>query len=396
VALTVLAQGWFSGILNDVIDSNAKFDTGHVKIMTRSYAENKGQTPNDLALDNVSTLLTLLKADFPELDWTPRIRFGGLIDIPDEAGETRAQSPAFGLAIDLTPGSGELERLRIHESIITGAMPQNPGEILISHELAQRLKVDVGEAATLISSTMYGSMAVANFTVAGTVQFGMKAMDRGAMIADIQDIQTALDMQNAAGEIVGFMQPIYKEKTIQPVKTAFNARPETVDDEFAPQMFALPDQNGLNEYLIYANSVSGILIFMFVCVMSLVLWNTGLIGGIRRYGEIGVRLAIGEHKGGVYRSMVLESVAIGLAGSIIGTAIGLAFSYWIQVKGINLGSMMGNTSLLMPVIVRTRISEMSFFIGFIPGLLSTVLGAALAGIGIYKRQTAQLFKELEV
>jgi len=37
----------------------------------------------------------------------------------------------------------------------------------------------------------------------------------------------------------------------------------------------------------------------------------------------------------------------------------------------------------------------AFYIGFIPGLFSTVLGTMLSGIGIYRRQTAQLFKELE-
>jgi putative ABC transport system permease protein len=35
-------------------------------------------------------------------------------------------------------------------------------------------------------------------------------------------------------------------------------------------------------------------------------------------------------------------------------------------------------------------------IGFLPGLLATLLGSALSGVGIYKRKTAQLFKELEV
>ena len=34
-------------------------------------------------------------------------------------------------------------------------------------------------------------------------------------------------------------------------------------------------------------------------------------------------------------------------------------------------------------------------IGFVPGLFATVLGTMLAGIGIYRRNTAQLFKELE-
>ena len=34
-------------------------------------------------------------------------------------------------------------------------------------------------------------------------------------------------------------------------------------------------------------------------------------------------------------------------------------------------------------------------IGFIPGVLATVLGTMLAGLAIYKREMSQLFKELE-
>ena len=49
---------------------------------------------------------------------------------------------------------------------------------------------------------------------------------------------------------------------------------------------------------------------------------------------------------------------------------------------------------MMPPTIRARIIP-DFFIGFIPGLFSTVLGTMLSGRGIYKRQTARLFKELE-
>jgi len=51
---------------------------------------------------------------------------------------------------------------------------------------------------------------------------------------------------------------------------------------------------------------------------------------------------------------------------------------------------------MFPSVLRASISSETFYIGFFPGLFSTVLGTALSGIGIYKRQTAQLFKELEV
>lgn len=395
VMLTVLAQGWFGGVINDVIESSARFDTGHVKVMSRAYAANEGQNPNDLALTSVDTLLSHLNQHYPQMTWTPRIRFGGLLDVPDAQGETRSQATVMGMALDLHDG-GEVQRLDIEKALVSGRLPQGPNEILISNELAQRLGVSPGQTATLIGSTMYGSVATHNFTVAGTLLFGMKAMDRGAMLADIADIQNALDMQDAAGEIVGFLSPIYRDKAVTAIKTAFNASEADNPDEFAPVMLGLGDQNGMEQYLMLATSLTGLLIAVFVGVMSLVLWNTGLIGGLRRYGEVGLRLAIGENKGQVYRSMVVESLAIGVFGSVLGTLAGLGLVYWVQVKGINLGDMMGGGSLLISNVIRTRITGQTYTIGFIPGVLSTVLGAALAGIGIYKRQTAQLFKELEV
>jgi len=34
-------------------------------------------------------------------------------------------------------------------------------------------------------------------------------------------------------------------------------------------------------------------------------------------------------------------------------------------------------------------------IGFIPGFAATFLGTSIAGIGVYRRQTARLMKEME-
>jgi putative ABC transport system permease protein len=134
---------------------------------------------------------------------------------------------------------------------------------------------------------------------------------------------------------------------------------------------------------------------VFVFAMSLVLWNAGLLGGLRRYGEVGIRLAMGEEKGHVYRTLIYESVMIGLAGSLIGTLLGLFFAWLIQKYGIDISGLMKGSSIMMPTTVRARITPADFYLGFIPGLISTVIGTMLSGIGIYKRQTARLFKELE-
>ena len=330
------------------------------------------------------------------MEWIQRIRFGGLIDAPDAQGETRSQGPAIGWGIDLlSPDSKESDRMNIAKSIIKGSIPEHAGEVLISNMFADKLKVVPGDQITLLGSTMNGSMTVYNFKVAGTVKFGSNVLDRGAIIADIRDVQLALDMSGSASEILGYFKTNYYDKDQAAANVARFTKSSDPADPFSPVMVSLRDQNGLASMVDYMDVVSVIIISIFVMAMSLVLWNAGLLGGLRRYGEVGVRLAVGESKGHVYRSMVSESILVGIIGSVIGSTIGLSISFMVQKHGLDVSGYMKNASMMMPSVFRTEISFTSFYIGFIPGLFATVIGTALAGIGIYKRNTAQLFKELE-
>ena len=165
VALTVLAYSWVNGAIDIFAETNAKFNTGHVKIMSRAYAREADQIPNDLALSGIKNLQKELGKEFPDFIWTPRTKFGGLLDIADDQGETQAQGPVLGIAVDLlSPSSPEWNILNIKKAVVRGRLPEKAGEILISDEFAQKLGVQPGETATLISSTMYGSMATARTT----------------------------------------------------------------------------------------------------------------------------------------------------------------------------------------------------------------------------------------
>ena len=394
-ALAVFAYCWVQGARNDMVWSNAAFDTGHVKITTRAYAQESDLLPNDLALIGVDDLLAELRQSHPDLIWTSRTRFGGLLDIPDADGETRAQTPIVGLAVNLADGSPEYRILNIGASLVRGGLPLEPNRLLISEQMAQQLGVQVGDAATIISSTMHGSMTVHNFRIAGTVRFGVTAIDRGAVIADEREVRLMLDMEDASSEVVGYFGDLlFNQPGSRQIADAFNAQQEA--DDFSPHMVTLAEQNELGSFLTIWNTFGGVIMSVFIVVMSIVLWNAGLMGSLRRYGEYGVRLAIGESKGHVYASMLYESLLIGVCGAVIGTLFGLAASYWLEVKGLDITSAMQNSSIMMSNIVRAQITPAAYYIGLIPGIIAPQLGALISGVGIFKRQTAQLFKELEV
>ncbi len=397
VMVSVLMYTFMLGVIDDMIRSNAKLDTGHVKVMSRAFSEIAQQLPNDLALSGVRGIISGLENNHPEMEWVPRIRFAGLLDIPDENGETRAQGPVIGVAADLLgKDSKEIERLNIETAVIRGRLPENPGEIVISDEFASNLGVEIGEQATLISATSTGSMALQNFRLVGTVKFGVGVLDRNMMIADISDAQYTLDMEDGASEILGFFPNlVYDEIEADRVADSFNEGVENPEDDFSPLMFTLRQQQGLGEYLDMTYLRIWIILGSFFFVMSMVLWNAGLMSGIRRFGEIGVRLAIGESKAHVYSSLLIESILVGIAGSMIGTAIGLGFSYYLQEVGWDISGMMEGTNMVMADVMRARITPESYYIGFFPGLFATFLGSAISGIAVFRRRTAQLFKELE-
>jgi putative ABC transport system permease protein len=399
VMLAVFAHGYISGIMVDMIEQTAKLTTGHVKVVTKAYSDNIDQVPNDLAIMNVSELRKELEETFPDMKWATRIKFGGLIDVPDANGETRSQGPAMGMGMDLLSGdTDEAQRLNLQKTLVRGSIPSAPGEILLSELFSQKLKVNPGEEVTLIGSTMNGGMAIYNFRVSGTLRFGNTGLDRGTVIADLKDVQAALDMNDAAGEIVGFFKNgYYDDEKTAPVVAKFDEDFAGDKGDFDPVILRLRDQEGLSLFVDLAKSMGSIIIIVFMIAMSLVLWNAGLLGGLRRYGEIGIRLAIGEEKGHVYRTMLSESVLIGVAGTIIGTAIGLGLSWLMQTYGLDISEFTKNatTAVMMPNVIKSRITTADFYIGFIPGVLSTLAGTMLSGVGIYKRETAQLFKELE-
>ena len=398
VMVTVMMSGFLEGIFSDVINQNARLDTGHVKIMTKPYAENKEQLPNDLALLEINELIDSLNLNYPDLIWTPRIKFGGIMDVPDASGNTKSQGPGMGLAMSIqNKESGELQRLQLKKSLNKGRLPERSGEIILSDDYATKLNISPGEKITFFGTTMEGSMVFQSFEMTGTVRFGSPLMDKGTFIIDISDAQNMLDMENGTGELLGYFKDNrYDDQKALIISENFNTKFNESKDEYAPMMLTLKDQNGLRESLDMGDAFSGIFIFIFILAMSLVLWNTGLIGGLRRYNEFGIRLALGESKNNVFKLLLIEASVIGTIGSIIGTILGVIFCYYLQEVGIDISEDTANSTIIMPSVMRAYVTPNLFFIGFIPGLFSMLFGTALAGRGIYKRETARLFKELEV
>ena len=400
VALVVFGSGFMRGVMNSMLLDTAVMLTGHEKIVTRAYNEESELMPNDLALLGSGELIEKLEIEYPGFFWTPRITFAGLLDVPDKNGETKTQGPVIAMGIDFfSEESRQVEIWELKKSLTEGNLPSRSNDAIISSKLADQLNVSIGEKVTFIGSTMDNAFATYNFYVTGTFNLRKGQTDRQMMLVDISGARSALDMNNAASAIFGFYHDLYydDQKTVD-LRTSFNAANSDSSDMFSPIMLALRDGNQMGSMVDISNAMLAIMGSIFLIVVMVVLWNMGLMNGLRRYGEVGLRLAIGEPKGHVYRSLITEALIIGIVGTILGTGIGIAITYYVQVNGIDYTEnkeALSNSSMIMPNVFYAQVTSDLFYIGFFPGVLATVFGTMLAGVAVYKREMAQLFKELE-
>lgn len=401
VTIVIFAIGFMKGSMNSVFQSTAVIISGHEKVVTRAYKEESQMLPNDLALLNVDQIIRNLDKEYPDHFWSPRITFGGLLDMPDKNGETKDQGPVYALGIDLLKtGSRIIEIWELDKNLVNGRLPKTFNEALIGQKLANKLNITVGDTATYIGTTMHNAFTTYNFTIVGTFDLQKGQADSQMMLVDISGARKALDMENAASEILGFTHSLfYDDDKAVSLRSNYNENYSDSSDIFSPVMMALRDSSQqMGDMVEFVDAFLMIIGTIFLIIVMVVLWNMGLMNGLRRYGEIGLRLAMGESKGVVYRSMIVEAVIIGLTGTMIGTGLGLSIVYYVQENGIDYSEVvatMSTASMVMPNVFYAKITPDLYYIGFIPGLIATVLGTMLAGIAIYKREMAQLFKELE-
>lgn len=395
IAILVFGLAFMEGFTVSFVRHNARFETGHLKVVTKAYAKQLSLKPFDLAMLDVEPELARWKQAYPQLDWVQRISFGALLDVPDSLGETREQGEVAGFAADIINNPAERDRLNLNKALVDGRLPRQKGEVLISRTAFHKLGLRLGDPITLISSTVHGAMSMHNLKVVGSVDFGVQTLDRGAVVADISDVRTMLDLEGGASEVLAFFKHgNYKASEVNKLKADFNSR-FSGPEEFDVEMLALTDQGNLAYFMAIMKSSLGIMSLVFIIILGIVLWNSGLMNGIRRWGEFGLRLAVGERKIHAYGSLVGEALVLGIAGSLLGILAGGAISLLFARNGIDVSAYARSSSIVSESMIYTALNLQTLLIGLITGVMSTLVGAALAGIPIFRRQTSQLFKELE-
>ena len=134
VTLVIFGIGFMEGAMNNLLQSTAVISSGHVKVVTKAYKKESNQLPNDLALFDTKNIIHTLSHMYPDYFWTPRVTFGGLLDVPDIYGETKEQAPVFALGIDFfSERSRQTEIWELEKYLIKGHIPKSRDDAPVSY-----------------------------------------------------------------------------------------------------------------------------------------------------------------------------------------------------------------------------------------------------------------------
>ncbi|MDH5762873.1 MAG: FtsX-like permease family protein [Nitrospinota bacterium] len=405
VTLLIYLLGFMEGIFAGMLDVSAHLDTGHLRFVNKPFYDEEHLIPLDRALGGQNeTLEWLRKNSDPRIEWSPRIRWGAIMDVPDEKGETRSQTPVVGVAIEmLAADSPERIRLDLERSVIAGRVPSGPKEMLVGYKLAEALGLQLDDFVTLLGQNFDGGMATDNYKVVGFVRFGLAAMDKKMALIDLTDAQQTFYMEDMVTDFLGFLprEVGYKEYDVLKINieshlALFKQNPPknwAADDD--PIILSILDQRNLRELAVKFELVDEVVVGVFALLMILVLWNAGLLNGVHRYGEMGLLLAMGETHKKLIGLMALEAFMIGLIGSAAGCLIGGGLVYYLQEVGVSTHGIFETSGLMMSDTIHARLSTYAFVFAVIPGVTASVVGNLIANLAIYQRSEANLFRELE-
>jgi ABC-type lipoprotein release transport system permease subunit len=123
---------------------------------------------------------------------------------------------------------------------------------------------------------------------------------------------------------------------------------------------------------------------LIVLVAATVITNAILMNVFEKAPEYGMMRAVGMTGRGIFRLVIAEGVVYGVAGSVLGLAVGIPLVVWFQTHGIDFGEVM--ESFGMGREITTRFDPVASAVNGLFGTLVAVSGSLYAGL-VSRRRT---------
>jgi putative ABC transport system permease protein len=366
VACLTVATAWLEGLFGSTVDLAANM-AGHVRVVTADYAKKEQLNPLQENIATTAPLEAALRAVPGVVAVYPRITMGVTATIGEEIGEE------FGLVqggpVALFEGP-----FGIPQRLVEGRMLTTDDEAVIGRKLVEKMGAKLGDDVVLLGQTQDGSLSPARVKLVGIVDLGNAAQNRQVFLT-LEKVRYMADIPDGAVEI-----GVYAEHR---------------DDggPLADQLRALPELAGLDVrswdrrppfdgFMGIMQTVKGVTAWVMVFITALGVLNTMLMSVLERTAEIGVMRAMGLRRHQVIQLFLLEAMGISAVGGVLGAVLGGLGGLWLQVHGVNLGSVVDKLPPTVPMntTVYGQVTPGMLVFAVALGVLMSLVGGVLPAI----------------
>ncbi len=324
IGLSVTLVLIYDGILRWESDSMLETITGpmlgHVQIHAPEWRRTRAM---ERTLRGASRMVDQLRRDPEIVGASPRVYAPALAALGEEG---------FAVLIMGVDIAQESRPTRLLAGVTT---PVSSHRVLMGRLLALQMGVGPGAEIALVGQGVDGSLANDLFTVAALIETPVDIVNRQAVVMRIDEAQSLFVLPDEAHEVV-----VYARDAARASALAARLRgsqelggAEVLDwQALAPSMVDLLD----------LVQVAWVFVLVLVLIAAAAgVANTMLMATFERTHEFGMLLALGTAPSRIVRMIVLESLALGVTGALLGTALGGAVVAWAHHTGIDYAALTG-------------------------------------------------------
>lgn len=244
----------------------------------------------------------------------------------------------------------------------------DPGAVVVGGTIAERLDVELEDDLFLTAVGAGGELQYAMLRIVGIIRSGSHEMDAGICHVCLDEFMQ-LTGYRGAGEITLLLQD---PDQIPRVQSLLSERLPT-GDVILPWQVILPGQGGDAQS---DAGFMGMIVGIVILVVTLGIASARMTAILERKREFAVLLALGMKGRQVVTLVLLESLAAGVLGAVLGLLLVTPLVHHTTTTGIDFGSLMGSDFHMEGVLFDPIIySDMGLWM--IPHALLIGLGATL-------------------
>ena len=231
----------------------------------------------------------------------------------------------------------ETQMSKPEEKIVRGKMfSAGTNGALIGVDLAEYLKVDIGDTITLIGQGYHGNSAAGLFPVTGIVSFPNPEMNRRIVMIDLQSAQ---DFYSAGSGVSSILINLHNSESMESVVLALK---EMLD----PNEYEVMTWREISPELVQqieSDQAGGFIVLLILyLVVGFGVFGTLIMMTAERKREFGVMVAVGMQKWRLAIVLTIEMLFMGLIGILSGIAGSIPVIYIMHRNPLRFGGEIGD------------------------------------------------------